>query len=160
MLSRPRKPPAKMFLPSGSLRLTHQVKLISSFWKTELEEAEVAAAAAQPLVVLIHEPHGEGMDRRADVAEVVFVRRDLAVRVQVMMAQEQHELPLGELEVDQGQGDGMERQVPGRVPGILPLVGHGDDVRVVHVEPVGIANVARIPSSGLSPWSRSHWATS
>ena len=34
MLSRPRKPPAKRCLPAMSLRLTHQVKLISSFWNT------------------------------------------------------------------------------------------------------------------------------
>src|SRR5882757_7715955 len=33
ILSRPRKPPPKMFLPSASLRLTHHVKLITSFWK-------------------------------------------------------------------------------------------------------------------------------
>mmetsp|Transcript_77902 Transcript_77902/g.225328 ORF Transcript_77902/g.225328 Transcript_77902/m.225328 type:complete len:219 (+) Transcript_77902:1058-1714(+) len=32
MLSRPRKPPWKMFLPSASLRLTHHVKLITSLW--------------------------------------------------------------------------------------------------------------------------------
>ena len=31
MLSRPRKPPEKRWLPSGSIRLTHQVKFISSF---------------------------------------------------------------------------------------------------------------------------------
>ena len=34
MLSRPRKPPWKMLLPSASLRFTHQVKLSSSFWNT------------------------------------------------------------------------------------------------------------------------------
>src|SRR5260370_11759594 len=32
MLSRPRKPPSKTFMPSVSLRLTHHVKLSSSFW--------------------------------------------------------------------------------------------------------------------------------
>jgi hypothetical protein len=34
MLSRPRKPPEKMFFPSWSLRFTHQVKFSSNFWKT------------------------------------------------------------------------------------------------------------------------------
>mmetsp|Transcript_9252 Transcript_9252/g.28846 ORF Transcript_9252/g.28846 Transcript_9252/m.28846 type:complete len:227 (-) Transcript_9252:435-1115(-) len=34
MLSKPRKPPWKMLRPSASLRLTHQVKLIMSLWKT------------------------------------------------------------------------------------------------------------------------------
>ena len=32
MLSMPRKPPEKTFLPAGSWRLTHQVKSSSSFW--------------------------------------------------------------------------------------------------------------------------------
>src|SRR5256885_13032209 len=32
ILSRPRKPPSKTFLPSVSLRLTHHVKLRRSFW--------------------------------------------------------------------------------------------------------------------------------
>ena len=33
MLSSPRKPPEKRLFPSSSLRFTHQVKLIRSFWK-------------------------------------------------------------------------------------------------------------------------------
>ena len=33
MLSSPRKPPSKTLLPWKSLRLTHQVKFSSSFWK-------------------------------------------------------------------------------------------------------------------------------
>src|SRR5262249_32262499 len=33
ILSIPRKPPSKTFAPVRSLRLTHQVKFISSFWK-------------------------------------------------------------------------------------------------------------------------------
>src|SRR4051812_50062270 len=33
MLSSPRKPPPKTLLPSASLRFTHHVKFISSFWK-------------------------------------------------------------------------------------------------------------------------------
>ena len=33
----------------------------------------------------------------------------------------------------------MEGEVPGRVPGIFPLVRHGDDVAVVHVVPVVVA---------------------
>ena len=36
----------------------------------------------------------------------------------------------------------MERQVPGRVPGVLPLVGHRDDVPVQHVEPLRVAGAS------------------
>ena len=49
-------------------------------------------------------------------------------------------LLLGEINVHQRQGDGVEGQVPDCVPGVLPLVRHGDDVRVVHVEPVLVAD--------------------
>ena len=35
----------------------------------------------------------------------------------------------------------MESQVPRRIPGILPLVGHGDDVTVEHMKPLGIAGL-------------------
>src|SRR5258705_13233546 len=34
MLSSPRKPPENTLFPSGSLRFTHHVKFISSFWNT------------------------------------------------------------------------------------------------------------------------------
>jgi hypothetical protein len=33
----------------------------------------------------------------------------------------------------------VEGQVPGGEPGVLPLVGHGDDVLIHHVEPIGVA---------------------
>ena len=58
-------------------------------------------------------------------------------------ARQQHELVLGEGGVDRQKGDGVEGQVPGGVPGVLPLVGHGDDVGVVDVFPVEIAHARR-----------------
>ncbi len=39
MLSSPRKPPWKIFIPSASLRFTHQVKFKSSLWKTRSRKA-------------------------------------------------------------------------------------------------------------------------
>ncbi len=35
----------------------------------------------------------------------------------------------------------MKSQIPRRIPGILPFIGHGDDVAVQHVEPLSVANV-------------------
>ncbi len=43
----------------------------------------------------------------------------------------------------------MEGEVPGRVPGVLPLVRHGDDVVVDHVEPLGVPHA--LPEQGRSP---------
>ena len=45
MLSSPRKPPANRLLPSASLRFTHQVKLISSFWNTRSRNTRSRCAA-------------------------------------------------------------------------------------------------------------------
>src|SRR5207248_9558790 len=42
MLSRPRKPPSKTLFPSTSLRLTHQVKLMSSFCSTRARKPKSA----------------------------------------------------------------------------------------------------------------------
>ena len=79
------------------------------------------------------------MHRRIDVAEVPFVGRNLAVGMHVALAEHQFELLLAEIGIDQRQGDDMEGKIPGRVPGIFPLVRHRDDVAVVHVVPVVVA---------------------
>ena len=91
MLSRPRKPPWKMLLPSASLRLTHQVKLSSSLWKTRSRKARSPAPRALP-VDLVDAPGGPGVHRRVHVAEVPLVGRELAVRVHVPLAQQQQQL--------------------------------------------------------------------
>jgi hypothetical protein len=51
-----------------------------------------------------------------NITEGPFIRRDLAVGVHVPLAQEQGELVFGKVRVDEGQGDAVERQVPGGVP--------------------------------------------
>lgn len=80
------------------------------------------------------------MDGRVDVAEVPFVRGDLAVGVQIEAAQEQLQLALGEADVDHGQGDGVEGEVPGREPRVLPGVRHRHDLVVDHVVPGAVAD--------------------
>ena len=77
----------------------------------------------------------EGVHRRVHVAEVPLVGRHLAVRVEVVLGQHQVDLAFREVRVDHGQRNAVERQVPGGVPGVLPLVGHRHDVVVEHVEP-------------------------
>jgi hypothetical protein len=61
--------------------------------------------------------------------------------VHVPVARQQQQLVLGEARIDQRQGDGMKRQVPGGVPWVFPFVGHCDNVGVVQMPPVGIASV-------------------
>ena len=141
MLSRPRNPPSNTLRPDGSLRLTHHVKLTSSFWNALLQQGDVACAALLELG-LVDEQRRPGVDGRVDVAEVPLVGGELAVRMQVQLVEHQAQLVLGEVEVDHRQRHGVEREVPRGVPRVLPRVGHGDDVVVDHVEPAAVAHVA------------------
>ena len=136
MLSRPRKPPWKTFRPSASLRLTHQVKLSSSLWKTRSRNRRSRCPRDAPLD-LVDAPGGPRVHRRVHVAERPLVGRELAVGVHVPLAQEEDELLLREAGSISANGMHVERQVPGGVPGVLPLVGHRDDVAVVEVRPLG-----------------------
>ena len=49
------------------------------------------------------------------------------------------------------QRDAMKSQVPGGVPGILPFVGHGNDVGVVKMVPLVIATTAAARCGGVGP---------
>ncbi len=86
------------------------------------------------------------MHRRVDVTEIPFVGGDLSVGMRIEVPQHQQKLILGKIEVHQRKRNRMKSQVPCRIPGILPLVGHRNDVAVQHVEPLGIANVLLIRS--------------
>ena len=112
-----------------------------------LEDAgqELAIALAADLGLALVDPQRRPRrHRRVDVAEVPLVGRDLAVRVQVARVQEQLDLLLGEVDVDQRQRRAVEGEVPGREPGVLPLVRHRDDVAGDHVEPADVADVRRV----------------
>ncbi len=134
MLSSPRNPPPKMLFPSGSCRLSHQVKLSSSFWKTRSRKSRVRGPVDQ------EDPDGgDGVDRRVDVVEVPLVGRERSVRVQEPLPQHHDELVLGERGIEVGPGDGVEGQVPGREPRVLPGIGHGQDVEGIQVAPARVA---------------------
>ncbi len=60
----------------------------------------------------------------------------------VQVAQHQQELVFGEIEIHDRKRNGVEGQVPRRIPWVFPLVGHGDDIAVQHVEPFGVAGCA------------------
>ena len=75
------------------------------------------------------------MHRRIHVAELPLIGGELAVGRLIPLAQQQRKLLLGEIGIHHGQGDGMKRQIPGGEPRVLPLVGHGEHVVVVDVNP-------------------------
>ena len=105
------------------------------------QEIEVARAAILIAVVLEYPHRRPGVHRRVDVAERPFVGRQFAVRIHQPDPAEQLELPLGELGVDQRQRDAMKGEVPGREPGIFPLVRHRHDIGGHQVAPIGVAAV-------------------
>ena len=116
-----------------------------------LQEFQVALAPMVLAVDLEHAPGGPGVHRRIDVAEGPLVGGDLAVRVHVPLARQQHQLLLRELGIDQREGDAVKGEIPGGVPGVFPLVGHRDDVGVVEVAPLAVAAVeARGGRRGLA----------
>ena len=99
-----------------------------------LQPGDVARAALLDLG-LVDEQRRPGVHRRVDVAEVPLVGGQLPAGVEVQLAEHQLELVLGEVDVDHRQRDGVEGEVPRRVPRVLPRVGHRDHVVVDHVEP-------------------------
>ena len=137
MLSSPMKPPSNRLLPPASSRLTHQVKLTSSLSKTSAQEVEVAAAVDGE-----HLERGPRLHRRVHVAEVPLVGGQRPVRVLEPLPAQQDQLVLGERRVHVGEGHAVEGQVPGREPGVLPLVRHRHDVEGIEVAPLGVAPAA------------------
>ncbi len=115
------------------------------------QEIDVALTA-HFLLDVVDVGHGPGVDRGIDVAEVPLVGRNLAIGMQVILVQHQFELFLGKVNIHHGQGNGVESQVPGRVPGIFPLVRHGDDVFVDHVIPTLVAH-RRTSQAGEVPYA-------
>src|SRR5260221_11692809 len=57
------------------------------------------------------------------------------------LPQEQIELTFGKGAIDQGERNTVERQVPGGIPGVFPLVWHRHDTLIVEVSPPGIASI-------------------
>ena len=104
--------------------------------------------AAQGLLRAVQEQGCKGVDRRVHVAEVPFVGGNLPVGVQVEPMQHQVHLLLREIRVDDREWQRVEGQIPGRVPGVLPLVRHRDDVFIDHVEPL------RVPGAMIAGMER------
>ncbi len=151
MLSRPRKPPSKTLRPRCPCgRFTHPVKFSINLMKIDSRKLR----SARPVVRrsdLVHAVGGPGMHGRIHVAQLPLVGGNLAVRVHVPLAQQQDELVLRELRIDERERDAVESEIPGRVPGVFPLVGHREDFAIVEMPPLVIpARPALARRRGLS----------
>ncbi len=105
----------------------------------------ISFAAVSLLIDEVNLMGSPGMDRRIHITQRPFVRRDLSVGVHVPLPQHENKLFFGKIGVNQRQSNAMKREIPGGVPGELPLVRHGDNVSVVNVSPGAISP----PFSGI-----------
>ena len=110
-----------------------------SLWNTRSRNSRSPMSAVLLAIDLKHAPGRPRVHGRIHIAERPLIGGNLAVRVHVPFAREQHELLLGEIRIDQGERDAVKRQIPGGVPGILPFVGHRDDVGIVEIAPLAVA---------------------
>src|SRR5215510_5801588 len=85
---------------------------------------------------MVKEKGGPRVHRWVHVTEVPLIGRNLAARVKVVLPEHKVELFFGKIQIDRRKGYRMKGEVPGSIPGILPFVGHGDDVGIQHMEPV------------------------
>src|ERR1051326_972036 len=98
--------------------------------KNAFEEGAIGLAMAL-LLDLVDTPGRPRMNRRIDVAEIPLVGGQLAIGVEIPFADHQSELIFGKLRIHQSEGKAMEGEIPGGIPGVLPFIGHRDDVGVV-----------------------------
>ena len=113
-----------------------QEQLVKDFF----EEPAIGDASNAPFD-FINAPRSPGMYRRIDIAKCPLICGKLSVRMHVPFAQQQNELFLCEIGVDDRERNTVERQVPRRVPRILPLVRHRNDVVVVEMRPILVPSV-------------------
>ena len=110
------------------------------FLENAFEKCAVSAAALF-LFDFVNAPRGPGMHGRIHIAHGPFIGGQLAVGMHVPFAEEKQELLLGEIGVDQREGNAMESQVPRGEPRIFPFVRHGNYVGVVEMQPIAVAAV-------------------
>ena len=82
-----------------------------------------------------------GVSRKRKPRELTPLQRALALLVRREHSRKELARKLGERGIEVGPRHGVEREVPGREPRVLPGVGHGQDVVGVEVAPPGVSAV-------------------
>jgi hypothetical protein len=116
--------------------------------KRALEPIEITLAAVCRFQA-IGENRRPCMHRWIHIAEIPLVGGQLSAWMQIGAAQHQIELILAEVLIDEREGQDVEGKIPRRVPRVLPLVRHRDDVGVAHVPPMVVARRAVLPGAAL-----------
>src|SRR5260370_6464963 len=124
----------------GILAVYPPGKIQEQLVKNLFEESAVGDAAHAPLD-FVDAPGCPRMNRRIHVAKSPLVGGQLPVGMHVPFAQKKNELFLGKIGIDQREPNALKRQVPCRIPRILPFVGHGNNDVVVEIGPILVAAV-------------------
>src|SRR5271154_5431229 len=98
------------------------------------EESAIGNTPHPPLD-FVNAPGSPGVYRGIHIAKSPFVSRQLTVRMHVPLAEKKDKLLLRIIRIYKRKRDTVESQVPRRIPGIFPFVGHGHDVIVVELRP-------------------------
>ena len=142
----------------AALEYVHAFRVLAVYPPGEVEhellenalKERAIAAAVLFLINLVDTPRGPRVDGRIHVTERPFIGRKLSVRMHVPLTEEENELFLREIGIDKREGYTVEREIPRRIPGVFPFVGHGDDVGVEHMRPIAVAAAfAPLGRSGL-----------
>ena len=73
---------------------------------------------------LVNPPRCPPQDRRIDITEVPLIGWNMTVGMLIPLANDDVDLTLGEVRIDQGEGNAMKSEVPGSVPGEFPSIWH------------------------------------
>ena len=136
----PEKPALKDIRAVGIFAVHPPGEVQQQLMKHSFQESAIGDAAHAPLD-FVDAPSGPRVHRWIHIAKGPFISGQLPVRVHVPFAQQQDKLFFCEIRVNQRQWNAVKRQVPCRVPWILPLVWHGDDVLIIKVRPFLVAAV-------------------
>ncbi len=126
--------------PLGILAVDPPGKIQQQLVEDPLQKIQIAYAG-QRLILLVNPPAGPGMHRWVGVVEAPFIGRQLTIGVHETVLHQQQQLLFGEPRVNQRQRHRLETLVPGGIPRVFPGVGHGQDVEVGQVPPMGIADM-------------------
>ncbi len=139
-LSSPRKPPSKTLLPLGVLAVDPPGEVQQQLVHHPGEEVEVARRRRSRTPAARPRRAPAGSRRRTPTRTPGSGRWGACTTRAAAAAAAPWRSP-----GRPGRCHAVEGQVPGRVPGVLPRVGHRDDVEAVHVPP---GAVAPVPAAG------------
>src|SRR5205814_538557 len=115
-------------------------KVEQELMKDALKEHAIRVALLL-LINFVDAPCSPCQHRRIDITKGPLIGWKLSIGMHVPLAHQQIKLALGKFTIDQRKRNTVEREVPGRIPWIFPLVRHRHYALVVQMPPVLIAPV-------------------